>query len=184
MALRSFGVDIDYEELATRMETGKKTKGTSPIKMAIELAKIGMDVVYAFQPEQLPARYVTKSVTDEQARAYFKRKKWMSYVTMYDEGVKVLNRRASIVYIDKMIKKGYVAITGTRPKILARSKKNGYHGGHAIIIKRVDLKNNRVHVIDPSPYKKKSSYTIEHFESARVGNINHVVFVKDKILLS
>jgi len=182
MALHSFGVNIDYEELAVRMKTGNM--GTAPGAMALELAKIGMDVIYTFQPQNLPSRYVTGVATDAQARAYFKRKKYPHYIEMYDVGVKVINHYASIVHIDKMIKKGYVAIVGTRPRILSKSKMNGYKSAHALIVKRVDLKNNRVHVIDPSPYKTKSSYTIDHFESARIGNVNNVIFVKDKILLS
>jgi len=86
----------------------------------------------------------------------------------------------SVNELAKMIDKGYVAMVAVRPKILIKSQRNGFRGGHSLIVRRIDFKKNRVYVIDPgNNVKKQESYTIDHFETARNFH-DHVIFVRGK----
>lgn len=170
MALRAFGHDATLPFLAKAMKTSKTT-GTNYANAAIVLGQMGLETIFYYQPYTMPARFVSGLMSQSDIRRYASKKGdwWQQVVEMIDAGVEFVPRHATIHRIATMIDKGYVPIISVRSRILVKSMKNGYRGGgHALIVRRVDFKNNRVHVIDPGNHSdKKESYTIDHFEASR-----------------
>lgn len=175
--MKALGHDVDRECLVKMMKV-TQTNGAFLHTAGNVARELGLDVTYCDQPENVPPKYVSGSVSQRDFRRYVKRSNRKNWKLLIQSDVQVVPRFASLHMIDRMIKRGYVAIVAVRPTILHVSHRNLYTLSHAVIVKRVDFKKRRVYVIDPGIHPNiRDSYSFDRFDASRITEDN-ALFVR------